>query len=278
MRYDGAAFTRREPMLASLALFSVSSYAVDVAFPRPGSELNDTVAVTTLGAGGGAALTAQGSKLSDKYVTGLATVNSIEIAFQIDDVTNGQCAVGTLDFHVELNGVRVGRFSYPGGMGLGAIAINRIYQFANVAGGGPNGDGYKIRVVSDDTVCAGGGGYNYLPGGTLSLYGQAAGGDADGDGVPDANDVCPGGDDNADADGDGIPDACDACQGGGGGDADGDGVDDACDVCPFDPFDDSDGDGVCDSFDTCPGGDDSSDADGDGVADACDVCPINPGC
>lgn len=33
--------------------------------------------------------------------------------------------------------------------------------------------------------------------------------DSDGDGVCDANDICPGGDDNVDSDGDGIPDFCD---------------------------------------------------------------------
>ena len=35
--------------------------------------------------------------------------------------------------------------------------------------------------------------------------------DADSDGVCDAYDICPGGDDNADLDGDGIPDFCDTC-------------------------------------------------------------------
>lgn len=35
--------------------------------------------------------------------------------------------------------------------------------------------------------------------------------DADGDGVCDANDVCPGFDDSLDADGDGVPDGCDNC-------------------------------------------------------------------
>ena len=34
--------------------------------------------------------------------------------------------------------------------------------------------------------------------------------DGDGDGVPDACDICPGGDDALDTDGDGIPDFCDA--------------------------------------------------------------------
>jgi len=38
--------------------------------------------------------------------------------------------------------------------------------------------------------------------------------DGDGDGVCDADDICPGGDDNVDADGDGVPDFCDVCPGG----------------------------------------------------------------
>lgn len=35
--------------------------------------------------------------------------------------------------------------------------------------------------------------------------------DGDGDGVCDANDVCPGFDDNLDSDGDVIPDGCEVC-------------------------------------------------------------------
>ena len=77
--------------------------------------------------------------------------------------------------------------------------------------------------------------------------------DADGDGVCDADDICPGFDDRLDADGDRVPDGCDPC--------------------PLDNPDDSDGDGVCDSSDICPGGDDAQDVDGDGVPDFCDICP-----
>ncbi len=72
--------------------------------------------------------------------------------------------------------------------------------------------------------------------------------DADGDGVPDSDDVCPGFDDNLDDDGDAVPDGCDACPGGDDGvDTDGDGVADFCDPCPDDNPDDTDGNGVCDS-------------------------------
>ena len=85
--------------------------------------------------------------------------------------------------------------------------------------------------------------------------------DADGDGVCDEIDICPGGDDIIDTDGDFIPDDCDNCpytvnfdQS----DRDHDGVGDACDNCPtvINP--------------------DQTDRDGDGVGDACDGCPTDP--
>lgn len=81
--------------------------------------------------------------------------------------------------------------------------------------------------------------------------------DADGDGVPDTQDACPGHDDNLDTDSDGTPDGCDAC--------------------PVDASNDSDGDGICESSDNCalsPNAD-QLDADGDSVGDACDNCAID---
>ena len=139
--------------------------------------------------------------------------------------------------------------------------------------------------------------------------------DTDGDGVPDDEDVCPGGDDTVDTDGDGTADFCDACPVDPFNDSDGDGLcdsEDPCeldadndidgdglcadvdfcpndpdndfdydgicadeDICPFDEFNDADGDGVCGNDDVCPGGDDNADADGDGTADFCDVCPLD---
>ncbi len=99
--------------------------------------------------------------------------------------------------------------------------------------------------------------------------------DADGDGVPDGQDVCPGFDDSADADGDGVPDGCDACEGFPDGvDSDGDGVADGCDLCAgFDDGEDADGDGIPDECDVCTGSNDLIDRDGDGVPDGCDACP-----
>ena len=99
--------------------------------------------------------------------------------------------------------------------------------------------------------------------------------DSDGDGVPDIDDVCPGGDDNADADGDLIPDFCDACPIDPQNDVDGDGLCAEVDACPLDPDNDIDGDGVCGDIDFCPL-DSANDVDGDGVCGDVDVCPLDP--
>lgn len=75
--------------------------------------------------------------------------------------------------------------------------------------------------------------------------------DHDGDGVPDNQDTCQGGDDNVDTDTDGVPDFCD--------------------LCPLDALNDGDGDGVCGDVDNCASAynPDQADTDGNGVGDAC---------
>jgi cytosine/adenosine deaminase-related metal-dependent hydrolase len=100
--------------------------------------------------------------------------------------------------------------------------------------------------------------------------------DRDGDGIPDANDLCPDVFDpirpldrgaQADYDADGIGDACDPCPL-------------AAGPCPSPPLFDRDGDGIDDAHDNCPedANPDQLDSDGDQQGDACDPCPApNPG-
>ncbi|HEY3356899.1 MAG TPA: thrombospondin type 3 repeat-containing protein [Polyangia bacterium] len=106
--------------------------------------------------------------------------------------------------------------------------------------------------------------------------GVSADGDADGDGVPDAQDNCPH-----------VFNPPRPLDNGAQADADGDGVGDACDVCPLDPgtdqctggsADDLDGDGFPNATDNCPtvANPDQADTDGDGIGDACDACPLTP--
>lgn len=104
-------------------------------------------------------------------------------------------------------------------------------------------------------------------------------GDQDGDGIPDAQDLCPT-----------VFSAPMMLDNSSQADTDQDGVGDACDVCPFDantesctPPDpnDRDGDGIPNAEDNCPSvaNPDQADADSDGKGDACDPCPqeSNPG-
>lgn len=138
--------------------------------------------------------------------------------------------------------------------------------------------------------------------------------DADGDGVSDKADKCPGTMSGCavdpsgcpiDSDGDGVCDALDLCPGTPHGatvdakgcpiDSDGDDVWDGLDQCPDTHGDctvdaagcpiDSDGDGICDGLDTCPNTPRGctvdakgcqGDADGDGVCDGLDKCPNTP--
>ncbi|NLU38818.1 MAG: OmpA family protein [Bacteroidales bacterium] len=130
--------------------------------------------------------------------------------------------------------------------------------------------------------------------------------DADGDGVADHNDKCPGTEKGVkvdkngcplDSDGDGILDAVDKCPKEKGlvaldgcPDTDGDGVADKDDDCPkvagllqLKGCPDKDGDGIIDSKDDCPDVkgvkefDGCPDTDGDGVADKDDACPTVAG-
>jgi hypothetical protein len=111
--------------------------------------------------------------------------------------------------------------------------------------------------------------------------------DGDGDGVWDADDLCPDldpsvdededGCEDPDADGDGVPDVRDACRGDDAtGDADLDRVCDDLDACPgrVDAVGDFDQDGVCDPIveGSCRGDASAGDTDADGVCDDIDAC------
>lgn len=143
--------------------------------------------------------------------------------------------------------------------------------------------------------------------------GSCVEGDADGDGVCNAVDLCPGKPDGLNSDGDAQPDCLEGCPfdgaklqpgacgcGAPDADGDGDGAADCIDLCPADsaktapgacgcgiidtptcgagcPDGDADGDGVCNAADRCPGQSDRIDFDGDATPDCADGCPLDAG-
>lgn len=103
--------------------------------------------------------------------------------------------------------------------------------------------------------------------------------DDDGDGICNAKDICPNGDDNIDINNNEVPDVCDEC------------ILNANQVCnDNDPctindsydnncictgtFADDDEDGICNANDVCPDGDDKIDVNNNNIPDACEGdCP-----
>jgi len=156
------------------------------------------------------------------------------------------------------------------GLYRGTVVFSTVTNDASHVFTSPASDGV-FSVYYHDPLC------------DADADGQAAEDDfnnVDGDGVPDAGDICPQlyNPLQDDADGDGLGDLCDNCPtiaNPGQNDADSDGVGDACET----PVDDFDVDGVTDGLDNCPtvgnpeivpGTGRQRDRDRDGLGDACD--------
>ena len=137
----------------------------------------------------------------------------------------------------------------PGGDYDALVAIGETFNESYGLGGVPSGPNIPFTVPSGGAEMR----FVYDSVSQILTIGPADQTDGDGDGVPDDEDVCAGGDDTMDFDGDGVPDFCD--------------------VCPLDAENDGDGDGFCESDDNCPGvaNGDQGDQDGDWAGDACDI-------
>ncbi len=225
-------------------------------------------------------------------------------------------SIFSLDALLQLKFFKERNFIYPylyGGIG----AINE--EFKDFSFAAPVGVGLNFRLARH-TYLSFKGEYRFgfedlrnnvqVGAGLLVLLGAAEPEiaqviDADKDGIPDAQDLCPTVAGLAafngcpDSDGDNVPDGEDECPDVAGikmlkgcPDTDGDGIADKDDQCPNEagiaanngcPVRDADGDGVPDDQDECPNQAGTMatrgcpDRDADGVADKNDLCPDKPG-
>jgi hypothetical protein len=126
---------------------------------------------SALGEGGGGRYFVAGTTLTETIdTTSLGRIDGLEITISMDDWTGSWCPVGTLSFDVSVNGEVVGSYSYEGGDGLREITFSRHFDFPGIDGFGDTGRSYTVSIVANETVCSGGGSYNWLSGGEISLH------------------------------------------------------------------------------------------------------------
>jgi hypothetical protein len=141
-------------------------------FPSKGSRLYDTSSAGPLGVGGTGKIFITGSFVGEEFEgTTVPTVASVDYSFEMDDQTNSaSCTPGDLHFGIYVNEVRIGGYAYTGGKTVGRFPVSdHIDLKTPVLGEGKSGDMYTIRYEAEDTVCSGGGSYNWFAGGSFVL-------------------------------------------------------------------------------------------------------------
>ena len=136
-------------------------------FPASASTTRDG----TLGAGGGARYFQTGDFVQQTFPRA-ACATSIDLDFYMSDFTDSfYCPVSTpLRWNVVLNGTVIGTYTIPGGTGgpFGTSwQVKGTVPFAAVASAAGS---FTVRFEAIDTVCSGGGSWDWIPGGTVTLH------------------------------------------------------------------------------------------------------------
>lgn len=150
------------------ALFQVAAAdASTVVLPFPGTGTLYTSATDGSGfipAGGASAVMfTAGDNVAQTFTgTGVASVDSLKVDFNVDDNLNG----ASEDVIVAINGTNIGSFTVPDGGGSGGV-INYAVSvfFAPIVGNGI----YNLTMTLQDTVT--GGSIDFLDGGVFVLNG-----------------------------------------------------------------------------------------------------------
>lgn len=150
------------------ALFQVAAAdASTVVLPFPGTGTLYTSATDGSGfipAGGASAVMfTAGDNVAQTFTgTGVTSVDSLKVDFNVDDNLNG----ASEDVIVAINGTNIGSFTVPDGGGSGGV-INYAVSvfFAPIVGNGT----YNLTMTLQDTVA--GGSIDFLDGGVFVLNG-----------------------------------------------------------------------------------------------------------
>jgi len=146
---------------ACLAFMSASaSFAATVSLDFPSS---DSVLHTggALGVGGGGEFYQTGNSLTETFAgTGLSNATSSTWNFSMSNFMN---TTATAAFDVLINGVVVDSFSFAADRGA-TENISLTNSFAAISG-----EDFTLSILATSTVFSGGGSWNWLPGGTVTL-------------------------------------------------------------------------------------------------------------
>ncbi|MCP4268744.1 MAG: PEP-CTERM sorting domain-containing protein [Candidatus Brocadiaceae bacterium] len=156
-------------ILLSFFAFTVNATPITLDFPSSDSQIDFAYGTNTLGVGGGGDYFNSGDKITETFTgTGLASADESHWVFEMSNYTESG-VINTFD--VFINSIDIGGFSFTGqsaGYG-GTQSFDLNFSHAPILG-----DNFTLEIIATSTVFSGGGAWNWLPGGSVTLDGSAS--------------------------------------------------------------------------------------------------------
>lgn len=157
-------------VLTSILVFAAPAAGdLTLDFPSADSISGGPTGNGPLGEGGGAMHFFIGDDLTRAYTeTGQTSTSASHWIFQMDDWTDEGIESS---FSIQINGTEVGTFSFVGeGIHSTVRTFDLDFAHEDLAGSGPGGENFELRMVATSTVPLGGGSWNWIAGGEVTLY------------------------------------------------------------------------------------------------------------
>ena len=154
-------------LVATFAISPVNAGAVVLPFPGTGTTYTSAANGSKLIPPGGesAALFTAGDNVEQIFLgTGVASVNSLKVAFGVNDFLHG----ASEEVLISINGTSVVSFDVPNNGGAGGLlTVSGSVFFSPIVGNGT----YDLAMTLSDTVPEGDGGIAFEDGGSFALNG-----------------------------------------------------------------------------------------------------------